>query len=254
VRAFCSARHPGFAELAAVGHWCATLAPGPREFFLPSRLRAAGKTAFCPSHRRRAARRRYRRADHRRRADRASQDAVGPGRRIHGLSRWIRSSPTRRRRRRRKYHGVRRHLRAGGQAIPPDTGCAPRITEPWSFFDGESTTAATRRAGARPSVRPFEDAARRLALTGHAPFAATTARIPFVNYEPDGERGVAARRPTTPTATRRPLPTVWSARVVFLAYSGEARWAGQCGRGTRGTPRRATQCRAGPPAAVGARR
>ena len=57
----------------------------------------------------------------------------------------------------------------------------------------------------------FDDATRRLALTG-TPFRSDDSAIPFVTYAPDGDGLDALARPTTPTATPRRWPTAWSGR------------------------------------------
>jgi superfamily II DNA or RNA helicase len=73
----------------------------------------------------------------------------------------------------------------------------------------------------------FTDATRRLALTG-TPFRSDDSPIPFVTYEPDGEgllRSVADHvygyADALADGVVRP--------VVFLAYSGEARWRDSAG-------------------------
>ena len=56
----------------------------------------------------------------------------------------------------------------------------------------------------------FDDATRRLALTG-TPFRSDDSAIPFVTYEPDAD-GLKRSRPITPTATPRRWPTAWCGR------------------------------------------
>ncbi|GFG87718.1 DEAD/DEAH box helicase [Mycolicibacter algericus] len=73
----------------------------------------------------------------------------------------------------------------------------------------------------------FSDAARRLALTG-TPFRSDDSPIPFVNYEPDGSghlRSVADDSYGYPEA----LADGVVRPVVFMAYSGEARWRDSAG-------------------------
>ena len=73
----------------------------------------------------------------------------------------------------------------------------------------------------------YQDAERRLALTG-TPFRSDDAAIPFVRYEPDGLGHLVSRAdyeygygPALRDSVVRP--------VVFLAYSGEARWRDSAG-------------------------
>ena len=68
----------------------------------------------------------------------------------------------------------------------------------------------------------FEDATRRLALTG-TPFRSDDCPIPFVNYEPDGE-GVLRSAADHTYGYAEALADGVVRPVVFLAYSGEARW------------------------------
>ena len=73
----------------------------------------------------------------------------------------------------------------------------------------------------------FGDATRRLALTG-TPFRSDDSPIPFVTYEPDGEGMLRSRADHTygyPDA----LADGVVRPVVFLAYSGEARWRTSAG-------------------------
>ncbi|OBG06523.1 DEAD/DEAH box helicase [Mycolicibacter sinensis] len=73
----------------------------------------------------------------------------------------------------------------------------------------------------------FDDATRRLALTG-TPFRSDDSPIPFVNYEPDGAghlRSVADDSYGYPEA----LADGVVRPVVFMAYSGEARWRDSAG-------------------------
>ncbi|MGB3661811.1 DEAD/DEAH box helicase, partial [Mycolicibacter algericus] len=73
----------------------------------------------------------------------------------------------------------------------------------------------------------FSDATRRLALTG-TPFRSDDSPIPFVNYEPDGSghlRSVADDSYGYPEA----LADGVVRPVVFMAYSGEARWRDSAG-------------------------
>jgi superfamily II DNA or RNA helicase len=73
----------------------------------------------------------------------------------------------------------------------------------------------------------FEDAARRLALTG-TPFRSDDSPIPFVNYEPDGE-GVLHSQADHTYGYAEALSDGVVRPVVFLAYSGEARWRDSAG-------------------------
>jgi superfamily II DNA or RNA helicase len=73
----------------------------------------------------------------------------------------------------------------------------------------------------------FEDAARRLALTG-TPFRSDDSPIPFVNYEPDGE-GVLHSQADHTYGYAEALADGVVRPVVFLAYSGEARWRDSAG-------------------------
>ncbi|RAV01904.1 DEAD/DEAH box helicase [Mycolicibacter senuensis] len=73
----------------------------------------------------------------------------------------------------------------------------------------------------------FSDATRRLALTG-TPFRSDDSPIPFVTYEPDGAghlRSVADDSYGYPEA----LADGVVRPVVFMAYSGEARWRDSAG-------------------------
>ncbi len=73
----------------------------------------------------------------------------------------------------------------------------------------------------------FSDATRRLALTG-TPFRSDDSPIPFVTYEPDGSgalRSVADDSYGYPEA----LADGVVRPVVFMAYSGEARWRDSAG-------------------------
>ncbi|MDT7794030.1 MAG: hypothetical protein QOD59_3466 [Mycobacterium sp.] len=73
----------------------------------------------------------------------------------------------------------------------------------------------------------FEDAARRLALTG-TPFRSDDSPIPFVNYEPDGE-GMLRSQADHTYGYAEALADGVVRPVVFLAYSGEARWRDSAG-------------------------
>jgi superfamily II DNA or RNA helicase len=88
----------------------------------------------------------------------------------------------------------------------------------------------------------FEDAARRLALTG-TPFRSDDSPIPFVNYEPDGE-GVLRSQADHTYGYAEALADGVVRPVVFLAYSGEARWrdsAGEAHAARLGEPLNAEQ-------------
>ena len=73
----------------------------------------------------------------------------------------------------------------------------------------------------------FGDATRRLALTG-TPFRSDDSPIPFVTYEPDGE-GVLRSQADHTYGYAEALADGVVRPVVFLAYSGEARWRDSAG-------------------------
>nr|WP_296770169.1 DEAD/DEAH box helicase [Rhodococcus sp. (in: high G+C Gram-positive bacteria)] len=73
----------------------------------------------------------------------------------------------------------------------------------------------------------FSDATRRLALTG-TPFRSDDSPIPFVNYEPDQE-GLMRSRADHSYGYSDALADGVVRPVVFLAYSGEARWRDNAG-------------------------
>ena len=73
----------------------------------------------------------------------------------------------------------------------------------------------------------FEPAARRLALTG-TPFRSDDSAIPFVTYEPDGD-GLPRSRADHSYGYAEALADGVVRPVVFLAYSGEARWRDSAG-------------------------
>ena len=73
----------------------------------------------------------------------------------------------------------------------------------------------------------FADATRRLALTG-TPFRSDDSPIPFVTYEPDGE-GVLRSAADHTYGYAEALADGVVRPVVFLAYSGEARWRDSAG-------------------------
>lgn len=73
----------------------------------------------------------------------------------------------------------------------------------------------------------FGDATRRLALTG-TPFRSDDAAIPFVSYLPDGE-GVLRSAADHTYGYTEALADGVVRPVVFLAYSGEARWRDSAG-------------------------
>ncbi|KIQ20704.1 hypothetical protein ASG56_18805 [Rhodococcus sp. Leaf7] len=73
----------------------------------------------------------------------------------------------------------------------------------------------------------YGDATRRLALTG-TPFRSDDSPIPFVNYEPDDE-GLPRSRPDHSYGYADALADGVVRPVVFLAYSGEARWRNNAG-------------------------
>ena len=68
----------------------------------------------------------------------------------------------------------------------------------------------------------FEDAERRLSLTG-TPFRSDDSPIPFVTYEPDGQ-GHQRSKADHAYGYADALADGVVRPVVFLAYSGEARW------------------------------
>ena len=73
----------------------------------------------------------------------------------------------------------------------------------------------------------FEPATRRLALTG-TPFRSDDSAIPFVTYEPDGD-GLPRSRADHSYGYAEALADGVVRPVVFLAYSGEARWRDSAG-------------------------
>lgn len=77
----------------------------------------------------------------------------------------------------------------------------------------------------------FSDATRRLALTG-TPFRSDDSPIPFVNYEPDGAGHLRSVADDTYGYTDALADGVVRP-VVFMAYSGEARWRDSAGENTR---------------------
>ena len=98
----------------------------------------------------------------------------------------------------------------------PDTR---RVRELHHGGDAKSWGEAIREA--------FEDATRRLALTG-TPFRSDDSPIPFVNYEPDGE-GLLRSAADHIYGYAEALADGVVRPVVFLAYSGEARWRDSAG-------------------------
>ncbi len=73
----------------------------------------------------------------------------------------------------------------------------------------------------------FDDATRRLALTG-TPFRSDDSAIPFVTYAPDGD-GLMRSRADHSYGYSDALADGVVRPVVFLAYSGEARWRDSAG-------------------------
>ena len=73
----------------------------------------------------------------------------------------------------------------------------------------------------------YDDAEHRLALTG-TPFRSDDSQIPFVRYEEDGEGHVVSRSDHTYDYGHALADGVVRP-VVFLAYSGEARWRTSAG-------------------------
>ncbi|MGV0836708.1 DEAD/DEAH box helicase [Mycolicibacterium thermoresistibile] len=76
-------------------------------------------------------------------------------------------------------------------------------------------------------LEAFSDATRRLALTG-TPFRSDDSPIPFVTYEPD-ENGFQRSRADYVYGYSDALADGVVRPVVFLAYSGEARWRDSAG-------------------------
>ena len=74
----------------------------------------------------------------------------------------------------------------------------------------------------------FGDATRRLALTG-TPFRSDDSAIPFVTYAPDGDRLMRSQADHT-YGYAEALADGVVRPVVFLAYSGEARWRERVGQ------------------------
>ncbi|MDO3299550.1 DEAD/DEAH box helicase [Mycobacteroides abscessus] len=73
----------------------------------------------------------------------------------------------------------------------------------------------------------FDDATRRLSLTG-TPFRSDDSPIPFINYEPDGA-GYQRSRADHTYGYSEALADGVVRPVVFMAYSGEARWRDSAG-------------------------
>ncbi|BDB43585.1 MULTISPECIES: DEAD/DEAH box helicase [Mycobacterium] len=73
----------------------------------------------------------------------------------------------------------------------------------------------------------FSDATRRLALTG-TPFRSDDCPIPYVEYEPDAE-GVLRSRADHTYGYAEALADGVVRPVVFMAYSGQARWRDSAG-------------------------
>lgn len=73
----------------------------------------------------------------------------------------------------------------------------------------------------------FDDATRRLALTG-TPFRSDDSAIPFVSYAPD-EQGLLRSQADHTYGYSEALTDGVVRPVVFLAYSGEARWRDSVG-------------------------
>lgn len=73
----------------------------------------------------------------------------------------------------------------------------------------------------------FSDATRRLALTG-TPFRSDDSPIPFVSYEPDGE-GLMRSQADHTYGYAEALADGVVRPVVFMAYSGQARWRDSAG-------------------------
>jgi superfamily II DNA or RNA helicase len=73
----------------------------------------------------------------------------------------------------------------------------------------------------------YTDATRRLALTG-TPFRSDDSPIPFVTYEPDGD-GLMCSQADHTYGYAEALADGVVRPVVFLAYSGEARWRDSAG-------------------------
>jgi superfamily II DNA or RNA helicase len=73
----------------------------------------------------------------------------------------------------------------------------------------------------------YSDATRRLALTG-TPFRSDDSPIPFVTYEPDGD-GLMRSHADHTYGYAEALADGVVRPVVFLAYSGEARWRDSAG-------------------------
>jgi superfamily II DNA or RNA helicase len=73
----------------------------------------------------------------------------------------------------------------------------------------------------------FDDATRRLALTG-TPFRSDDSAIPFVNYAPDAD-GLMRSTADHTYGYAEALADSVVRPVVFLAYSGEARWRTSAG-------------------------
>ena len=240
MRAICSARHPGFAGLAASGIGAVSCRPTAR--FSGRRDPRLRQDGVCPARRRRAAGRRHRRADHRRRADRTPQDPVGAGRR------------GRRHRARPEVHqlvgadvvGVprrRRHLRAGGQPPDPAPGAHRELPH-------------ARRLRRDPPRRRREELGRghpRGVRRRHPAPGADRHAVPQ-RRQPDPVRHLRTRRRRPAALAGRPHLRLRrgagrrrrpAGRVPGLLRRGAV--ARQRRRGTRGTPRRTAERRADRP-------
>ena len=124
-------------------------------------------------------------------------------------SRWTRSSPTPTPQTSSEYHGV---VVTYAQVASHPTRHRVRTENRKTLVvfdeihhggDAKSWGDAIREA--------FDDATRRLALTG-TPFRSDDSAIPFVTYEAGPGRLRCARKPTTPTATPTRWPTAWCGR------------------------------------------
>ena len=103
----------------------------------------------------------------------------------------------------------RRHLRAGGQS--PDAAPSAHREPPHAGDLREIHHGGDAKSWGDGIREAFGDATRRLALTG-TPFRSDDSAIPFVNLRPRRIGFRRDRRPTTPTDTPRPWPTVWCGR------------------------------------------
>lgn len=101
------------------------------------------------------------------------------------------------------------------------------LTKPTLVILDEIHHAGDARSWGEGVQTAFGPAQRRLALTG-TPFRSDSNPIPFVTYEPDGEGGMRSR-PDAIYGYPSALADAVVRPVLFLAYSGQARWRSSAG-------------------------